>query len=111
MAFSDNMIALEARLLTRFGANGTLTGQGTVYDPDQDRMVEVSASPRTVRMIIGPAETLDEDGREVFRTVAKLQTKPTKGDVLVFAGQSYTVGHVNTLYEGDKPTLYIAEVS
>ncbi|WP_343545375.1 hypothetical protein [Sphingomonas paucimobilis] len=111
MAFSDNMVALEARLLTRFGAYGTLTGQGTVYDADLDRMVPAPASTRTVRMIVGPAETLDEEGREVFRTVAKLQTKPTKGDVIEFAGETFTVGHVNTLYEGDTPTLYIAEVS
>lgn len=111
MAFADNMVALEARLLARFGANGTLTGQGTVYDPDLDRMVDASASPRTVRMVVGPAETLDEDGREVFRTVAKMQAKPSKGDAIVFAGQSYTVGHVQTLYEGDTPVLYVAEVS
>lgn len=111
MAFSDNMIALEARLLARFGANGTLTGSGTVYDAEQDRMVPTSASARTVRMVIGPSETLEEQGREVFRTVAKMQVRPTKGDTIVFAGTSYTVGHVNTFYEGDKPTLYVAEVS
>jgi len=111
MAFADNMIALEARLLVRFGANGTVTGQGTVYDADLDRMVPVSAAPRTVRMVLGPAETLDEDGREVFRTVAKMQTKPTRGDTIVFAGQTFTVGHVNTFYEANKPVLYVAEVS
>lgn len=111
MAFSDRMVALEARLLTRFGANGTLKGQGTIYDPDLDRMVPAGAGPRTVRMTVGPAETLDEEGREVFRNVAKMQTKPTRGDVIVFAGETYTVGNVQTLYEADVPTLYVAEVA
>jgi len=111
MLFSDRMIALEARLLARFGANGTLTGQGTHYDGDLDRMVATSATPRTVRMTLGPAETLDEEGREVFRTVAKMQTEPTRGDTITFAGKLYTVGNVVTLYEGDVPVLYVAEVS
>lgn len=111
MAFSDRMVALEARLLARFGANGTLTPQGTRYDADNDLMVPVDTLPQAVRMVVGPSETLDEQGREVFRTVAKMQTKPAQGDTIVFAGQSYTVGHVNTLYEADVPTLYVAEVS
>jgi hypothetical protein len=62
-------------------------------------------------MTVGPAETLDEDGREVFRTVAKMQVKPSRGDTIVFAGQPYTVGNVRTLYEADVPALYVAEVS
>ena len=111
MAFSDRMVALEARLLARFGANGTLSGSGMVYDADLDRMVPASTTPRTVRMVIGPSETLDEDGREVFRTVAKMQVKPERGDTIVFAGETFTVGHVNTFYEADTPVLYIAEVS
>lgn len=112
MAFSDRMVALETRLLVRFGANGTLTGQGTVYDADLDRMVPASsAAPRTIRMTLGPAETLDEEGREVFRTVAKTQTKPMRGDTITFAGTHYSVGNVVTLYEGDVPVLYIAEVN
>ncbi len=110
MAFADNMIALEARMLARFGANGTLSGTGTTYDADLDRMVESAAFTRTVRMIVGPAETLDENGREVFRMVAKMQVQPARGETITFAGKSFTVGNVVTLYEGDKPVLYVAEV-
>jgi hypothetical protein len=111
MAFPDRMLALEARLLERFGANGTVASSGMKYDATLDRQVPVEANPRTVRMTVGPAETLDEDGREVFRTVAKMQVKPVRGDTIVFAGQSYAVGNVRTLYEADVPTLYVAEVS
>lgn len=111
MAFSDRMVALEKRMLARFGANGTLASSGTVYKPDEDRMEEVATAPQAVRMSVGPAETLDEEGREVWRMVAKMQTQPTRGDTIVFAGKTFTVGNVQTLYEGDTPTLYIAEVS
>jgi hypothetical protein len=110
MAFGDNMMALEARMLTRFGAFGTLVPKGTAYDADLDRMVEVAGQPRNVRMTLGPSETLDEEGREVFRTVAKMQVEPVRGDEIVFAGKPYTVGNVQTLYEGDTAVLYVAEV-
>jgi hypothetical protein len=111
MDFADRMVALETRLLMRFGANGQLIGQSTVYDPATNRMVEVTPARRTVRMTLGPAETLDEEGREVWRNVAKMQIKPERGDSIVFAGTTYTVGNVQTLYEGAKPVLYVAEVT
>lgn len=110
MAFADRMVALEARLLARFGANGLLTSSGMVYDPETNRIVESAANVRTVRMTVGPAETLDENGREVFRTVAKMQVEPKRGETITFAGKSFTVGNVVTLYEGNKPVLYVAEV-
>lgn len=111
MAFADRMSALEARLLARFGANGTLTGASTIFDPDTNSMVEVSPASRPVRMTVGPSETLDEEGREVWRMVAKMQTQPKRGDSITFAGKTYEVGNVVTLYEADKPVLYVAEVS
>lgn len=111
MAFADNMIALEKRLLTRFGANGTLTSLPTAFDPETGRMVEVPVTTRTVRMTVGPQETLDEEGRQVFRTVASMMVKPTRGETITFARQTYTVGNVRTLYEADKPVMYVAEVT
>ena len=111
ISFADRMVALETRLLARFGANGQLIGPSTVYDPATNSMVEATGNRRIVRMIVGPAETLDEEGREVFRTVAKMQTKPMRGDTIVFAGTTFEVGNVRTLYEGDKPVLYVAEVT
>lgn len=111
MAFSDRMVALEARMLARFGANGTLSGSGMSYDADLDRMVEGDGSARTVRMSVGPSETLDEEGRAVFRMVAKMQVEPKRGETIRFAGKLYTVGNVVTLYEADRPVLYVAEVS
>ena len=112
MAFADRMTALEARLLQRFGANGTLGGASEfVYDPQTDTMVPGSTNVRTARMTVGPSETLDEEGREVFRMVAKMQVKPERGETLTFAGEQFTVGNVITYYEGDTPVLYVAEVS
>jgi len=110
MDFPERMIALERRLLERFGANGTLAGKTTAYDPETDRQVEVAAPPRTVRMMVGPIETVDDQGRAVFRMVAKMQDEPKRDEVLSFAGRTYTVGNVITYYEADKPVLYVAEV-
>lgn len=111
MAFADNMIALEARLLARFGANGVLSGPSTAFDADTGRMVAVPVTSRTVRMTVGDAETLDEEGREVFRTVAKMQVEPVRGGTILFAGTTYTIGNVRRLYEADKVVLYVAEVN
>lgn len=110
-AFADRMVALEKRMLDRFGANGTLESSGKVYDADLDEMVDGSATVSTVRMTVGPSETLDEDGREVFRTVATMQVEPVRGQKLTFAGKTYEVGNVRTLYEGDTPVIYVAEVN
>ena len=110
-AFSDRMVSLEARLLDRFGANGTLGTSEFTYNPDTNRMEPSAGDIQTVRMTVGPAETLDEEGREVFRTVAKMQIEPRNGQTLTFAGKTYTVGNVVTLYEADVPVLYVAEVS
>lgn len=109
-AFADRMVALEKRMLDRFGANGTLESSGDIYDPVTRRVVDGSATRRTVRMTVGPSETLDENGREVFRTVATMQVEPVRGQKLTFAGKPYTIGNVRTLYEGDTPVIYIAEV-
>lgn len=110
MGFSANQIALAARLLSRFGANGTLA-RAPAYHAGTDRMTSGDGTTRTVRMVVGPMETLDEQGREVFRTVAKMQVEPARGDTIVFGGTTYTVGNVTAVAPQGLPIIYFAEVA
>lgn len=110
MEFSQRQAALAARLLARFGANGTLTPAPT-YDPLTDRMSATGSGAITVRMVLGPMETVDQDGREAFRTVARMQTRPERGGTIAYAGATYTVGDVTVIAPQGLPIIYQAEVS
>lgn len=114
MAFYDDMAALAVEMLAEFGIDAQLISSGPVtasFDKATGRPKPSTPTTTTVRVVTGPREVLDEEGRRVVRTVATLLVEPRTGDKLVIAGQPLVVGNVTVIAPVGTPIVCFAEVA
>jgi hypothetical protein len=114
MAFYDEMAALALEMLAEFGTDAQLISSGPVtasFDKATGRPKPSTPTTKTLRVVTGPREVLDEEARRVVRTVATLLVEPRRGDKLVIAGQPLVVCNVTVIAPVGTPIVCFAEVA
>lgn len=112
MSFYSQMATTANKLLTKFGAIGTLT-RVTVgeYDPDTGSAATTETA-YSIRAAVFPVEQKDVDGELIKATdnyaIASVlgAALPVSGDKFTFDGDSYTVLRVKELAPSGFAVIY-----
>ncbi len=111
--FYEDMAALAVELLDEFGGPAILN-KPPVTTFDKRTGVETIVSPATsapIVAVVGPIEVVDDQGRQLFKTIATLLVETTEGDTIIQGVMTYHVGKVTTVAPIGTPIVYLAEVS
>ena len=110
MAYLDTMIALNARLMAKFGAEAVLQRVTKVYDPATDEAVTTTVSVP----ILAALETVEVDGNGGVKsreTKLKSNSALAIADRVAFGGKTYMVESVQETAPTGVPIFWIATVS
>lgn len=116
MEIHEKLAAGYVKILDKLGAPGTLVRSGpsaTTFDKKLGRQVTTSGTPLEVPCSanVGPVAFKDAEGREVLKSVALTLEKPVAGDKLLWAGMTFTLGTVTTIFSQGVAVAYMSEVS
>ncbi|WP_454883994.1 hypothetical protein [Sphingomonas oryzagri] len=110
--FYDDMASLAVELLGEFGGPATLNKPAvTIFDKKTGEQTVVSpATSLFVTTVVGPIEVTDDQGRQLFKTIATLLVEAAEGDTITQGVMTYRVGKVTTVAPIGTPIVYLAEV-